>query len=196
MAKVIVQRLLRAAQFDRLSDRWAFSLLLSRWGIQRSPSALVAWVVYWVILLPSFMVALGTLEVSGLSILVSQFFAYLPNGLIALFILILGYLVGGFLGRAALIAAVNAGVRSASFLSTTVHWMVLALAFTMALSQLEIAEEVVLAAFCITFGGIVLALAIAFGLGGKEAAQEFIEKNLLSRTREEEEEPEDELSHL
>jgi hypothetical protein len=64
----------------------------------------------------------------------------------------------------------------------------------MALYHLGIAEKVIVAAFSITFGGIVLALAIAFGWGGRELARDFLER--LSRRKEERDQGKDRISHI
>ena len=61
----------------------------------------------------------------------------------------------------------------------------------MVLTQLGIAKEIVVAAFSITFGGIVLALAIALGLGGRNIARDLLERRLRQKKVEE-----DEMSHV
>ncbi len=80
--------------------------------------------------------------------------------------------------RATLIAAVNAQIVEARFLARAVRIAILLLALAMAFDQLGIAKTVIVAAFSITLGGVVLALAIAFGLGARDAAKEFIERRL------------------
>ena len=88
----------------------------------------------------------------------------------------IGWLLGNFFGRAALIASVNAGVKLSSQLSTGVKGLIMIFALVMAFEQLGIGRNTMVAAFTIAFGGIVLALALAFGLGGKDQARSFLEK--------------------
>ena len=73
-----------------------------------------------------------------------------------------------YLARSALISAVNMQVRSARLIGLGVKWMVLLLSAAMALNQLSIGGQILTLAFGILFGGIVLALALAVGLGSKD----------------------------
>jgi hypothetical protein len=103
-------------------------------------------------------------------------------------------LIAIFLGQAALIAAVNAQMESARLLGRSVRWFIIILSLTMALYHLGIAEKVIIAAFTIIFGGIVLALSIAFGWGGRELAKDFLER--LYRKKEKGEGGQDHISHI
>jgi hypothetical protein len=85
-------------------------------------------------------------------------------------------------------------MESAKILSGVVRWFIIILSLTMALYHLGIAEKVIVAAFSITFGGIVFALAIAFGWGGRELAKDFLDK--LSRGKDERDKGRDHISHL
>ena len=103
-----------------------------------------------------------------------------------------GGLVAGFVRRSVLIAAVNAGLPSARLLASGAHAALVVLFAAMALEQVGLGQRVVLTAFAIFFGGIVLALALAFGLAGKEIARESLERLLRRRAAEDE----DGLKHL
>ena len=116
---------------------------------------------------------------------------FLPNVLAAAFLLLFGVLLGNFLAEAVLIASVNAQIQEARFIAQLVRWGVYLFTGAMVLTQLGIAKEIVVAAFCIIFGGIVLALAIALGLGGRHIAREKLERRLHRRESEE-----DELTHI
>jgi hypothetical protein len=109
----------------------------------------------------------------------------------ALLILIAGYLLSNFVSQAVLIAAVNAGLPPARVVAAASRWGVQLVAIAMALEQLGIASNIVAVGFGITLGGVVFAAAIAFGLGAKELAREFLESRLSNRTR-----PPDDLRHL
>jgi hypothetical protein len=102
-------------------------------------------------------------------------------------------LLSRFLHRSVLVAAVNAHVRHASVLARSVQGAVIIVGFAVALEHLSIGRTIVLAAFSITFGGIVLALALAFGMAGKDLARDFLEKNVKSS---QEGEKRDEIQHL
>jgi hypothetical protein len=89
--------------------------------------------------------------------------------------------VGNFLWRATLLASVNAGLPGARLLSGALRLLVIAIGVVMALEQLGLATTAVLTAFAISFGALMLGLAIAFGLGGREAAKELLEQHVRSK---------------
>jgi hypothetical protein len=135
-------------------------------------------------------IAVQTLSVPAVEMLLERFFLYLPNVFVALLILVVGYLLSNFLARAALIAAVNAGIRLSCLIGRSVRYLVLIFSVTMALEHLGIGRETVLIAFTILFSGIVLAVAIAFGLGGRDVARDYLEKKLKC------DKVEDEIQHI
>jgi Mechanosensitive ion channel, conserved TM helix len=193
IVKMVLSRFLRAIQFDKVSVRWGVAHMLSTAGMTFSLTHLVARFFYWLIVLITLILAMNALELEATHTLVAHFFSYLPHLFAALFILAIGYLVALFLSQAALIAAVNAQIDSARHLSRIVRWFIVILSLTMALYHLGVAEKIIVSAFSITFGGIVLALAIAFGWGGRDLAKEFLEK---LRKTEGPREGSDSISHL
>ncbi len=157
--------LLKAIQFDRVSERSGLTHALSKGGVSYSPANLLSRFFYWVIVLVTLILGINALEVEATQNLIVHFFNYLPHMFAALLILVIGYLIAIFLGQATLIAAVNAQMESGKLLSRAMRWFIIILSLTMALYHLGIAEKVIVSAFSITFGGIVLALAISFGWG-------------------------------
>jgi hypothetical protein len=192
--RVFLLRFLKAIQFDRVSERWGFSQVFSKRGMAYSPAILLSRFFFWVIVLVTLILGINALEVAATQNFITQFFNYLPHLFAAIIILGIGYLVAVFLGQAILIAAVNAQMESAKFLSRAVRWFIIILSLTMALYHLGIAEKVIIVAFTITFGGIVLALAIAFGWGGRELAKDFLERHYKEKG--EKKEGPDQISHI
>ena len=113
----------------------------------------------------------------------------MPAIFVAILILFIGLVTANFLSRAALLAAVNAGYPSPKLMSWSIRFVIWALAVSMALEQVGVARQTVIAAFSIVFGAFMFGLAIAFGLGGRELAREFLERNLGEKKTEKYEEP-------
>jgi hypothetical protein len=135
-------------------------------------------------------ISLRALDMPSVEQLLERLFLYLPNVFVAALVLFFGYMLSNFLGRAALIASVNAGMKISGMIGELVRLTVFLLSITMSLEQLGIGSETIIIAFAIIFGGAVMALSIAFGLGGRDIAKEYLEKKLRG------EEKEDEISHL
>jgi len=193
LVKVIVRRALIVARFDRFCDSAGISQVVSRADIRAAPSALIAMLLFWLVFLSFLMAGLSALRVDVINQLISGFFLYLPRVVVASAILLAGLLLANFVARAALLAAVNAAVPSPRAISLVVRFLVTILSFAMALEQLEIAKTIVIAAFVISFGAVMLGLALAFGLGGRDAARRILDRQLDDRG---EPSPDDGFSHI
>lgn len=188
LVKYLLTRFFRAVRFDNWSDEIGLTSFLHKSRLRTPPSVLMTGLSFWLVLLLFILIGFASLGLEFTNTLVALFFLYLPRLVSAVLIFIFGYFFAGFLSRAALLAGVNAGVAYSRFLSDAVRLMILVFVFAMALEQLAIAPRVVFAAFSIFFGSISLALAIAFGLGGRAAARKFIE-DLKGKKERDETEP-------
>lgn len=184
--KVVIVKLLKLLKFDALCDRMGVSETLKKMTVTDSPEKLLGRFFYWLTVVIFFVISLYLLELPTIEHLLEKLLLYLPNVLIAAIILVVGFVLGNFLGRATLIASVNAGIRFAGILSRAIKAITVLLAFVMAMEQLGIARSTVIAAFTIVFGGSVLALSLAFGLGGQEIARKYLEGRFGSEGREKE----------
>ncbi|RMH02995.1 MAG: hypothetical protein D6704_13235 [Nitrospirae bacterium] len=189
----LVERILRVLRIDPLSQRLGLTAALVRGGVKIPPSMLAGRIVYWVIMSLSIVAALTVLRWEPVNKLTESLFAYIPYFLTALFIIAGGFLLSNFVAQAVLIAAVNASLPPARLLASCTRWGIQLAAIAMALEQLGIAETIVVVGFGIAFGGVVLATAIAFGLGAKDLAKSFLERRFSPHP---EERSQDDLRHL
>lgn len=192
LARVIVNRVTRAVGFDGHAERWGLASALRRSGIFRAPSELLGALAFWAFFILFASVGIDSLGLPGARGATAFLLAFLPPLFAAILIMIVGVLVANFLSQGLLIAAVNAGVPEARLLARAVQWAILLFAVATALTHLGVGKEMVLLAFGITFGGLVLALALAFGLGGRTIARDM----LARRLRRESPPREETLTHL
>ena len=174
--KAVLLRFMKAIKLDSWSDRMGLTAVMRKGDLWAKPSEAVGSVVFWTLIIGSLMAGLSALKIHAIDSLVNQFILYLPRAFSAVLILVFGYIIAGFVGRAVLIAAVNSGYHYAKLLAEAIRLLLTVLILAMALEQLQVAPGIVVAAFSIIFGGIVLALAISFGVGGIDAARRMIEK--------------------
>ena len=175
-----IQRMMAWLHAERLAQRTGASEMLRRADMPTA-EALIAKVVFWIVWIGFIVSAVDTLQFEPFQGLVEEFFRFVPRFLVALLVLALGFLLGNFLWRATLLASVNAGLPGARLLSGALRIVVIAIGVVMALEQLGLASTVVLTAFAITFGAVMLGLAIAFGLGGRDAAKQLLEQQLQAK---------------
>lgn len=189
----LIERVLRAIGLDRVCDRLGVNAALTRSGVKSDPSHLAGRAGYWVVLLFAAAAALSALNLQPVNQFAQSFLAYLPHLFTASLILLAGYLLSNFVSQAVLIAAVNAGLPPARLLAACSRWGIQIVAVAMALEQLGIAQTVVVVGFGIVLGGVVLAAAMAFGLGAKDLAKDFLERRLSGRPHDR---MSDDLKHL
>jgi small-conductance mechanosensitive channel len=186
--KYILRALLRLTKLDRVSEEAGASRVL-RMAHLPSITELLCRSIFWVTWLGFILVGLSVLGVAGLQEQISRLLRFLPEVFVAILILFLGTVIANFLSRTALLAAVNAGHPSAKILSWSIRFGIWILAISMTLEELGVARQTVISAFSIIFGASMLALAIAFGLGGQDLARRCLERYLGGTKKEKDKEP-------
>lgn len=176
LVRLALRGLLPRLGFDRFAERMGIALVLQKGGVAQSPAEAVAALVSWAMLGVCFLLAIGSLNLQFAMDLVSRAFAYVPQVLVGGALLLFGSLLSAFLRRSVLIAAVNAGLPSARLLAGGAHAAVMILFAAMALEQLGVGRQIIVVSFTILFGGVVLALALSFGLAGRDLARELLER--------------------
>jgi hypothetical protein len=173
---VFARRLLASLRFDERLGRWGFASLAG-WSPQNSPTILVSRSLAALVVVSGFLIGVAAFDFEWTYWFVQAIFAYIPNVVAAFVILLVGNIIARFLARSVLIGAVNLNLQYARFLSIGVKWLVIVLAVAMALEHLRIAPGVVQLAFGILFGGIVLSMALAVGLGSKDFVTKSLERD-------------------
>jgi small-conductance mechanosensitive channel len=186
--KYLLRALLHLTRLDRLSEEAGASRML-RMAALPSMTEVLSRSIFWITVLGFVLIGISVLGVAGLQDQISRLLLLLPEIVVAIVILFLGLVIANFLSRAALLAAVNAGYASPTLLSWSIRFVIWILAISMALEELGVARQTVIAAFSIVFGALMLGLAIAFGFGGKDLARNFLERNLGDRKRDGSDEP-------
>jgi hypothetical protein len=192
VVKVVLRSILRLIKFDKLSENAGASQLLTQAALP-SATELLTRFVFWVAWLGFILLGVSVLGILGLQEHIARFFLFVPRLFVAMFILFLGLLSASFFSRAALLAAVNANVPSPRILSLAIRSIIIVFVLSIVFEELGLAEQTMLVAFGIAFGALMLGLAIAFGMGGRDLAKRFLEKKFV---RGKKEENEDELSPL
>lgn len=171
-----IRALLVRMRFDeRVGERNSGGV--SDWAPSHSPSLLISRVVLWGCVVLGVAIGVSAYDAAGgTSDLAPFILPYLAHSVGALIILITGTILARYLSRSVLISAVNAKLNYARALSLGVKWLVLIFTAAMVLDHLDIGGRIVEIGFGILFGGMVLALALAFGLGSRDIVARSIER--------------------
>ena len=191
MLKWLTRWVLGRVGFDRLCERFELAALLKTAGLP-SAEALASAAVFWIVWIGFLLSGVDVLGFTVLQGLVDGFALFVPRLVVALVILVAGYVFANIAWRATVLAAVNARLPSPRVLAGAVRALVLILAAAMALDQIAVARTIVLTAFAIAFGAVMLGLAIAFGVGGGGIARRILDHWFPERDSPEH----DEIGHL
>ena len=173
----LVRRLLTRVRFDERAGS-ANAAGVADWSPSHSPTLLVGRVVYWATVLLGVVVGVSAYDSATYSSHLAPFFLpYLGRSVGAFLIAIVGTLTANYVSRSVLISAANARLQYARMLSVGVKSLVFVFTIAMVLDHLQIGRAIVELGFGILFGGIVLTLALAIGLGTKEIVARSIERN-------------------
>jgi hypothetical protein len=174
--KRVVVRLLKLCQFDALSERAGIKTILDRGGIKQSASDILGLLVFWFLFLIAIVTTLETLNLSGATDTLHTIYLYIPKIVAALVTLILGLYFANFLENVTRTSCANAGLDQAASIGRAVYIGTAIFVVAGIFEILDIASEIVIWAFILVFGAICLALALAFGLGGRDVAGRYLQK--------------------
>jgi len=177
----VTDRGLKAVHFDRVADKAGVSEVLRKGDLKISPRGLVSGLVYWLVMILVFVMVVNALGLPRASDVLAVVFAYVPRVIAALLILVLGMFVASFVGRIVRVAASNADLPHTGLLEGVTRWAIIIFAGAIALSQLGIAPFLVSTSFNIILAGLSFALALAIGLGSKDAVARYLEERHAHR---------------
>lgn len=174
IACVGVKRILDLTHFDKFADKSGIEAFMQHSEFNLTLSGVISMVVYWLVILLFIITGANTLGLSEVAQMLHHLANYLPKIIIAILVLIFGTLLARFINR--LVFAWLHGIKfeGALAISTSAEYAIQIFALFVALEQLDIATQLITALFVIVFGAVFLALAIAFGLGGKDWAAKII----------------------
>ena len=182
--KRIVVRVLKICQFDTLAEWSGITAILQRGGIRQNASDIVGLLAFWFLFMIAIVTTLETLHLSGATDTLHTIYIYIPKIVAALVILILGLYFANFLETVTRTSCANAGLESAGSIGRAAYIGTAIFVVAGIFEILDIASEIVIWAFILVFGAVCLALALAFGLGGREVAGRFLEKWLEQKKNE------------
>lgn len=176
LARKATVRILRVMRVDVVAEKSGIEDFLLRGDIKFTAVTLLAGLVYWIVL---FTVVLAVLNSMGLEVaaqLFNKIILYLPNVLVAVIVLIFGAQFARFVQGIAFAYLSNIGIGGAEIMSLVAQYALLFFVVSVALEQLQIGGQILVSAFQIAFGALCLALALAFGLGGKDWAAGILQR--------------------
>jgi hypothetical protein len=171
-----VERSLRAVNFNVLTERAGTDNFLRQAGMRGDTTTVFGLVAFWLVILATLIIAFNDLGLTYITDLLGRAVLFAPKLLVAMLLVVFGSYCARFVGNAVHAYCVDAQIADADLLGRIVRYVVMTLVVMIALSQVEIGGDIVQRTFLIILGGLMLALALAFGIGGKDWAAGLLER--------------------
>jgi hypothetical protein len=178
-AKVVrfaVERAMRAVNFNVLTERAGTDNFLRQAGMRGDTTTLFGLVAFWLVILTALIIAFNGLGLTYIADLLGRAVLFAPKLLVAMLLVVFGSYCARFVGNAVRAYCVDARISDADMLGRLVRYLIMTLVVIVALSQVEIGGDMVQRSFLIILAGLMLALALAFGLGGKDWAATLLQR--------------------
>lgn len=171
-----VVKALRGINFHVVTARAGLDAFLAQGGVESGMTGVFGTLAWWLVMLGALVIASNTLDLAYVSDLLNQVILFVPRLVVALAVVVLGAYFARFVGNAVVGYCASAGVPDAATLGRLARTAVLVFAVLIALDQVRIGGDIVRQTFLVVLGGVVFALALAFGLGGRERAAQLLER--------------------
>lgn len=171
-----VEKGLHAVNFNVLTERAGTDNFLRQAGMRGDTTTLFGLFAYWLVMLAALIIAFNGLGLTYITDLLGRAVLYAPKLLVAMLVVIFGSYCARFVGGAVHAYCVEARIPDADLLSRIARYVIMTLVVMIALSQVEIGGDIVQRIFLIILAGLMLALALAFGLGGKAWAASLLQR--------------------
>ena len=171
-----VVKALRALNFHVLTERAGVDGFLQQGGTEKDTTALIGVLGYWLVILASLIIAFNSLGLTQVTDLLGKVLLFVPKILVALLVVVFGSYFAGFVGNAVQSYCRNAGIGDAELLGRVMQYGIMAFVVLLAIDHLDIGGGLIQQTFLILLAGVVFALAMAFGLGGRDRAAEMLER--------------------
>jgi flagellar biosynthesis protein FliQ len=176
MVRFAVVKGLRAVNFNILTERAGMDSFLRDGGIRSDTTEILALIIYWLVILASLVIGFNLLGLTYITDLLGRVVWFLPKVMVALLILAFGAYFARFVGNAVMAYCRNIKLQDADILGRLAQYAILAFVVLIALDHVDVGGDIVRQTFLIVLAGVVFALALAFGLGGKDWAAEMLER--------------------
>jgi Conserved TM helix len=171
-----VEKALRAVNFNILTERAGTDHFLRQGGLQGDTTTLFGMFTFWVVIIASLIIAFNVMGLTYITDLLQRVELFMPKVLVAMLVVVLGSYFAKFIGDAVHTYCVDAQIPDSDILGRIARYLIMTFVIMIALSQIEVGGDIVQRTFLIILFGLVLALALAFGLGGKEWAAAMLER--------------------
>lgn len=180
----LFEKVLLLLRFDKWAEDSGVSNFLKKGGVTSNPSTILSKIVYWIFIISFFSFGLNFIGITQVSEYASRISSALPTIVASVIIIIIGIIFSNFIGRLILITCENANVRYGDIIAKSVRIFLIIITFGIVFEYIGIGNTIITVSFLIVFGGVVMALSLALGIGLSHLVGEFLKEHLRTRSEE------------
>ncbi|HEY3276464.1 MAG TPA: hypothetical protein VGJ94_07570 [Syntrophorhabdaceae bacterium] len=179
--KKVLIKLLMLFRFDRWAEEVGIKNFLEKGGVKVLPSVIIGKIAYWVIIVASFSFGLNFIGITQFSEYTSKISSALPNIAVSLFIIVFGIIFANFINRVIFITCENANVRYGDLIAKGVRVFLIIITFGIVFEYMGVGNTIITISFLIIFGGIIMTMSLALGIGLSHVLADLIKDKVRER---------------
>ncbi|OPY83357.1 MAG: hypothetical protein A4E65_00583 [Syntrophorhabdus sp. PtaU1.Bin153] len=185
--KKLLARLLILFRFDKWANEVGIISFLQKGGVKTLPSLVLSKIVYWIFIVVFFSFGLNFIGISQFSEYASRISAALPLIIVSIVIIIIGIILSNFIGRVIYLACENANLKYGDPIAKGVRIFLFVITFGIVFEVIGVGNTIITISFLIIFGGIIMTLSLALGIGLSNVVGELIKERLKASLKKKEE---------
>ncbi len=174
IAQKVITRFLKLARLDTISEKIGIANILTKGDINYTLSEIIGVLIYWLLMLVVFLMAVNALQLTVAAELLHQVILYLPNVILSVFLLVLGIFFAGIVANAVRTTAANAGIQQARSLGQFTQVIIVIFTIMESLNQLKIDTTILQLFVQAALAAVALGVGLAIGLGCKDIAGKYV----------------------
>ena len=178
IVRKLVEKLLILFRFDKWAAGAGIITFLERGGVKSQPSTIISHIVFWIFVITVFSFGLNLVGISQFTEYASRITSALPYIVISMIIVIVGIIFSTFISRVIYMACQNANLKYGEIISKSVRILLVVITFGIVFEYLGLGSTIISISFLIIFGGIIMALSLALGIGLSTVITDFIKEKL------------------
>lgn len=186
--KKLLARLLILFRFDKWANEVGIINFLQKGGVQTLPSLVISKIVYWVFIVVFFSFGMNFIGISQFTEYASRVSSALPLIVVSIVIIIIGIILSNFISRVIYLACENssfcenANIKYGDLIAKGVRIFLIIITFGIVFEYIGVGNTIITISFLIIFGGIIMTLSLALGIGLSNVVGDFIKERLGLKT--------------
>jgi hypothetical protein len=174
----LIEKLLILFRFDKWASGAGIITFLERGGVKSQPSTIISRIVFWIFIITFFSFGLNFIGISQFTEYASRITSALPYVVISTIIVIVGIIFSTFLSRVIYMACENANIGYGDVISKSVRILLVIITFGIVFEYMGLGSTIVSITFLIIFGGIIMTLSLALGIGLSTVISDVIKEKV------------------